>query len=311
VGWNDNQPEGFLWSDSVWVFVDYNKNGVMTRLPVTDATVSAGVVEKIFGNDKGVWVIGNARAEGSFSATVQLLTDITDVAGACAYASNYPPVGEYKTYKQLVFTGTPMYNLVLRHLDNKTDTIYRVSDGNYDLPEDYVLVSFTDATGAPGRYTESSAAPPLAASATKWYYAGQTWSDVIITDPSNCTKVNVLIESSPARAYGMVANDVYYTKACLDYNASALCPPPWRAPSIADFRYLIRVTTYVKLISDWLRGRGVLSYDANTLHLTGNRYIWAIDAPIGSGYYLLDGSGSWGVISHAMPYLGYPLRCVK
>jgi uncharacterized protein (TIGR02145 family) len=40
---------------------------------------------------------------------------------------------------------------VLKHQDNETDTIYRVSGGIFDLPQNYTLVSFTDATGAPGR----------------------------------------------------------------------------------------------------------------------------------------------------------------
>jgi hypothetical protein len=132
VSWNNNMPPDFLWSDSVWVFVDYNKNGVMTRLPVTNATATAGTVSKIQGNDKGVWVIGDARSAGNFSATVQLLTDITDVAGACAYASNYPPVGEYETPMQIKFTGTPPYDLVLVTAGSSTCTL-PINDNYYNL----------------------------------------------------------------------------------------------------------------------------------------------------------------------------------
>jgi uncharacterized protein (TIGR02145 family) len=137
-----------VWSDSVWVFVDYNKNGVMTRLPVTNATATAGTVIKIQGNDKGAWIVGNARNAGSFSAKVHLLTDITDVVGVCAYASNYPPVGEYTSVTDIVFTGTPMYNIVLEHASGSTMT--RRSDSPFSVPASYTVQSFTDATGAPG-----------------------------------------------------------------------------------------------------------------------------------------------------------------
>jgi uncharacterized protein (TIGR02145 family) len=149
VSWDrDAMPS--LWSDSVWVFVDYNNAGGMTRLPVTDVTASAGTVIKVDGNDKGAWVIGNARTNGSFSATVQLLTATADIAGACAYASNYPPVGEYyNNYTEIAFTGTPMYDLVLEHTNGSTITVQ--SGNTFLLPCDYTLTSFTDATtGAPG-----------------------------------------------------------------------------------------------------------------------------------------------------------------
>jgi uncharacterized protein (TIGR02145 family) len=148
VGWNKNNMPA-LWSDSVWVFVDYNNNGRMTRLPVTAATVSAGTVIKVDGNDKGAWVIGNARTNGSFSATVQLLTATADIAGACAYASNYPPVGEYISDAEISFTGTPMYDITLRHGNGSTVTVR--AGNTFLVPCDYTLTSFTDATaGAPG-----------------------------------------------------------------------------------------------------------------------------------------------------------------
>jgi hypothetical protein len=311
VSWNDNQPEGFLWSDTVWVFVDYNKNGVMTRLPVTSATATAGTVTKVQGNDKGVWVVGNARSAGSFSATVRLLTDITDVAGACAYASNYPPVGEYKTYKQLVFTGTPMYNLVLRHLDNKTDTIYRVSDGNYDLPEDYILVSFTDATGAPGRCTESSAVPPLAVSATKWYFGGQTWSDVIYATPTGCTSVNSPTSNPTRGEYAIKGGIVYYNWQCMRENASTLCPPPWRVPNIADVAYFKRATMASEANAEWTTGRGWLAPGYSYVTLTAATYFYLDEPAAGAYYYLFETGGNYGIRILDHKGQGMIIRCVK
>ncbi|MDR0692399.1 MAG: hypothetical protein LBF69_05115 [Prevotellaceae bacterium] len=164
VSWKKPMPVE-VWSDSVWVFVDYNDAGVMKRLPLSaGATLTAtsapgvGKVIKVSGNDRGVWVVGNAKtaSSGSFSATVQLLTATASTGGsesrplhgACAYASNYPPVGEYISLTRLSFTGTPGYNIVLKNKEN--EMIYRTSGANFDILDGYTLVSFTDATGAPG-----------------------------------------------------------------------------------------------------------------------------------------------------------------
>jgi uncharacterized protein (TIGR02145 family) len=147
VSWNKTDMP-LVWSDSVWVWVDYNNAGKMERLPVTGGTASAGTVIKVPNNDKGVRIAGNARSAGSFSATVNLLTALADVAGVCAYASNYPPVGEYISATEISFTGTPMYEIALAHLDGGSVTVK--SGDMLLLPCDYTVASFTDATGAPG-----------------------------------------------------------------------------------------------------------------------------------------------------------------
>jgi hypothetical protein len=101
-------------------------------------------------NNKGVWVVGNARnaLSGSFSATVQLLTATANIAGACAYASNYPPMANYNG-DVYVFTGTPMYDITLKHTDgSKTHT---QSGSPFFVPSNYTLFSFTDKTDAPGK----------------------------------------------------------------------------------------------------------------------------------------------------------------
>jgi hypothetical protein len=139
------------WSDTVWVFVDYNNAGKMERLPVTGATASAGTVTKIPGNDKGVWVAGNARSTGSFSATVRLFTTVSSVGGACAYASNYPPVGEYSSSdaSKMVFTGTPEYDVALLHESGSLSS--QTTDSPLNIPASYTVQSFTDKTAAPGK----------------------------------------------------------------------------------------------------------------------------------------------------------------
>jgi hypothetical protein len=144
--------DGTLWSDSVWVFVDYNKDGVMVRLLLIDASASAGTVTKISGNDRGIRIAGNARTNGSFSATVQLFTASASLAGICVYASNYPPVGRYTSSDEIKFTGTPPFHLDFD--DGSNAVIPRATAPHayiYTLPADKTLVRFTDATAAPGK----------------------------------------------------------------------------------------------------------------------------------------------------------------
>jgi hypothetical protein len=146
------------WLDSMWVFVDYNKNGRMTRLLLSGGTLTEHTAIKsgtgifIEENPMGAWVYGDARTNSPFSATVQLFTDETNIAGACAYASSYPPLGKYLSASEITFTGTPMYEITLVH-ENTFETIE--AGGTFLLPCDYTIKSFTDRTGAPGVFDVS------------------------------------------------------------------------------------------------------------------------------------------------------------
>jgi hypothetical protein len=156
VSW-DRDKVPAVWSDSVWVFVDYNNNGVMERLPLSagatlTATSAEGVGKVIEepGNNQGVWVVGNARTQGSFSATVKLLTEITGIGGACVYASNYPPVGVFVNEDGISFTGTPAYNLVVDDGQGNLQDLL-TPGSSFTMPGSFTLVSFSDKTGAPGK----------------------------------------------------------------------------------------------------------------------------------------------------------------
>jgi hypothetical protein len=98
-----------------------------------------------------VWVAGNARSQGSFSATVKLLTAVKDVGGACVYGSNYPPVGEYSSSdaSKIVFTGTPEYDVALLH--ESGSLVITTTDSPLLIPASYTVQSFTDKTAAPGK----------------------------------------------------------------------------------------------------------------------------------------------------------------
>jgi hypothetical protein len=150
VSWNkNNMPKE--WSDTVWVLVDYNDKGAMKRLPLaTSATLTAtsapgvGKVEPAPNNNKGVWLIGNARTADAFSATVQLLTATANLSGMCVYAINYPPVGRYTSNTTIAFKGTPKYVVTLDNNQTVTAT------SPYTIPAGRSISSFTDASGAPG-----------------------------------------------------------------------------------------------------------------------------------------------------------------
>jgi hypothetical protein len=55
VSWDKPDVPG----GKAWVFVDYNDNGVMTRLLISGATVTNGTATKLDNNDKGAWVINS------------------------------------------------------------------------------------------------------------------------------------------------------------------------------------------------------------------------------------------------------------
>ena len=160
IRWSPPQPEK-VWSDTVWVFIDYNNKGTMTRLPLVPgaATLTAhsapgvGKVIPVTGNPHGVWVVGNARAiNGSFSANVQLLVETwraTSLHGLCIYAINYPPVGRYTAADKIKFNGTPPFYLTFSGGGAATVTRDAAKEP-YTIPEEQTLASFTDASLAPG-----------------------------------------------------------------------------------------------------------------------------------------------------------------
>jgi uncharacterized protein (TIGR02145 family) len=247
VSWKTPMPVD-VWSDSVWVFVDYNKNGRMERLPLlSGATLTAtsapgvGKVIEVESNNQGVWIAGNARsAAGSFSATVQLLTAVKDVGGACVYGSNYPPVGEYTATDKIEFTGTPMYEILLTKSGGETATVK--SGDTFLLPCDYTVTSFTDRTGAPGIIASTPAdTPPYAASTKTWIITSgtitQIWSDRI--NVPACTNASFTSDVSQPKCCSDLYKDVlsyYYNWSYVNtYGSTVLCPSPWRVPSRSDF----------------------------------------------------------------------------
>ncbi|MDR3184735.1 MAG: hypothetical protein LBT49_04955 [Prevotellaceae bacterium] len=150
---------GKVWSDTVWVFADYNNAGTMTRLPLAPgATLAnpswsvASVIEEP-GNPNGVWVAGNARSAGSFSATLQMVTTCRDArpcvpTGVCVYAINYPPAGRYTAHNQIHFTGTPPFYVTYN--DGGNTVVQNSLAKPFTVPAGKTVASFYDASLAPG-----------------------------------------------------------------------------------------------------------------------------------------------------------------
>jgi hypothetical protein len=309
VAWDRDAMPVTLWSDSVWVFVDYNKVGRMERLPITDVNVSAGRAEKIPGNDKGVWVIGNARRNGTFSATVQLLTTVNDVGGACAYASNYPPVGKYISATKISFTGTPMYKIVLEETAGGT-TFTAYSDGSYTLPAGHTIQSFTDATGAPGISRKST--PTYAKSSQTWIFPGSTltWSDAIHYTPiCNGSSFTSSTTEPSCRSYTN-GNTVlyYYNWPFVNKNAEILCDNGWHVPNKVELDALITSVTQSQLESIWgITGQAGQAQNNTTLVYIR---IWTITSCNDNSSYDLGYYHQWKT---GCDYVnaGFTVRCVK
>jgi hypothetical protein len=194
-----------VWSDTVWVFVDYNDNGVMKRLLLSEgATLTAtsapeiGRVKVEDNNNKGVWVVGDARSNSSFSATVQLLTATANLSGMCVYASNYPPVGVFTTETGITFTGTPMYDLLLEKAGGGTETVQ--SSNPFLVPDDYTVQSFTDKTGAPGIII----------------------THAVYCDPGAIGDENTVLPRCTSYSAGLIGAEGYYPTDCARYGAGSI-----------------------------------------------------------------------------------------
>jgi uncharacterized protein (TIGR02145 family) len=325
-----------VWSDTVWVWVDYNKNGVMERLPVTGGTATAGTVTKISSNDKGVWIAGNARSAGSFSATVKLLTATTDVAGACAYASNYPPVGEYSSDAPILsFTGTPMYEISLTRSGGESATV-KAGD-TFLLPCDYTPTSFTDATGAPGRlngvpFNDNVNVPRYAASAKTWKVGNQIWSDVINIPTCDNGTFTVSNEVPYCCSY-TTTNKIkyyYYNWPYVNKYQNTLCPSPWHVPTLDDFITLDLAfkdgtgknrsgvdLTWIKdnYITAWGGSFGVGFFGSSWSGNQNASVWWSATEYAGStsAYYLIITETARRVEPQFLygKYLGFVVRCVR
>jgi uncharacterized protein (TIGR02145 family) len=327
VSWkNTGMPA--LWSDTVWVFVDYNNAGKMERLPLLPGatlttTSPGGKVIEAPDNNKGVWVAGNARSAGSFSATVKLLTAVKNVGGACVYGSNYPPVGEYIAAQTIQFTGTPPYDLVLSSGATVT------ACGDYNLLSGQTLDTFTDATGAPGIIKEI-VTPPLAASTKTWVIVGngitQTWSDNINVPACNISSFSnsSTVPQCRSATYNSVLN-FYYNWSYVNANKNTMCPSPWRVPTANDLMILDLALggdgQNRQTDKSWINQKYNIEWGnyhvgaiiPNSVVGLGRQHMWSADACEGNARYMYYGVAEGIVNTHICITRteGHGVRCVR
>jgi hypothetical protein len=146
VGWTGART--YRHNTKVWVFVDYRKiennapTGSWTRAAVTVTpainSTPASTATLVSGNDNGFWLNG---ADGDYSATLTvplaLAADVTQF-NWCAYATDYPP--------NVVIHGNSSYTLRGSRPFIINGTALDVNQSTYSG----TIISFTDATGAPG-----------------------------------------------------------------------------------------------------------------------------------------------------------------
>ncbi len=157
-----------VWSDTVWVFVDYFNmdKQQMWRLPVANVQSSAGAAYLAPSNNAGFYIKGNARSAGNFSTAVTL----TPVAGVvttgsirpCVYVTDYPPTGEYNLSGSSVtatLTGTAPYSVQYNDGSSATLTSSSVSITNGNG-----ISTLVDATGNEGTIDCGAALPTVTGS---------------------------------------------------------------------------------------------------------------------------------------------------
>ncbi len=159
VSWGD-QNRTTLWSDTVWVFIDYWNidEQQMWRLPVKAVTLTSTWAEArermIPGNNAGFYIEGNAKGTRAlFTATVSVTPAGEYPAGVlrpCVYVTDYPPVAEYSMTNDSVITvhlaGTAPYSGVYTN----GETWYLGSGHALNLHTGRGIAAFADATGNNG-----------------------------------------------------------------------------------------------------------------------------------------------------------------
>jgi hypothetical protein len=138
----------FRHNTQVWVFVDYHNmennapSGSWTRaLVASTPTVSsspASTATLVNGNNKGFWLHG---VDGDYSATVTVpLSGVPAQFNWCAYATDSPPNVEIKGGNSYTLHGSPPFVI--------NNTPLPLNQATYSG----TIISFTDATGAPGLF---------------------------------------------------------------------------------------------------------------------------------------------------------------
>jgi uncharacterized protein (TIGR02145 family) len=227
---------------------DNSSSTVVSPLTTTDYILKAS-------REKGACTVTSANTitvnpapsiqltSGTASQTVDLGTAITTIVYTATNATGISvggslPPGVSGAAGDQVFTisGTPTV----------TGTF------GYTISASYTVTNCT--SSAAGTITVTTEPPTDARSAQAWLVTGQDgaqiWSDAINIPNCNKTDFYARKESYPDCRnngnYGYLYSGLY-----VRYNASVLCPDPWRVPTKEDFEKLIELVRPVTLCKEW------------------------------------------------------------
>jgi hypothetical protein len=268
ISWTGTRT--FRHNTKVWVFVDYRKiennvpSGSWTRAAVasipTLTSLPASTVTLAAGNNQGFWLNG---VDGNYSATITVpLSGVPVQFNWCAYVADNPPNVEIKGNNSYALHGSPPF--VINNIQ------LPLSQTTYSG----TIISFTDATGAPGLFpaalgektngmgcvaglaenygthicmaTASIGCSGTLNLGTVGFNSGseitivgngvtQIWSRPVTA--TGCNK-----SSFDAGSAGVLKVDCrrvasygdYFSFCAAMHYANQLCPAPWRVPNIND-----------------------------------------------------------------------------
>ncbi len=183
-----------VWSDTVWVFVDYFNmdKQQMWRLPIAAVQSSAGMAGMYTNNNAGFYIKGNARTAGNFSTSCT----VTPKAGIvttgsirpCVYVTDYPPVAEYGDLSgssvTVNLTGTAPFSG--RYGDGTPWTL--TSGNSFTISSNKDIAAFVDATGNPGIIDTPLLDIPAACDALRAGVIGNNNNNCVGFDPGRIGK---------------------------------------------------------------------------------------------------------------------------
>jgi hypothetical protein len=166
-------------------------------------------------------------------------------------------------------------------------------------------------TAVVGTLTVYNPNTPHAASTQTWTYGTATWSDRIVATPMECILTDDLSTTDHAALeYRVYESRVYYKGSCLNAIQNAVCPDPWRAPTLADLRYAA-THGWERISADWGWGGYALGPDMVGVGVSGRLVSIDTTNPSRSNFYLrweIDGAM---VTSTAKAAHASEVRCVK
>jgi hypothetical protein len=153
----------------------------------------------------------------------------------------------------------------------------------------------------------STGGPNTAYSTTTWIIGAQTWTDRIIIPACNKTALTSSTITPDCRSY----NDsgtlrYYYNWPYVNAYASALCPSPWRVPSLSDIDALVSNTNNSAMIGAWGYGGSGVWFNVST-----EARFWLSTESFGTSAYFLHYDSSRLGLASIDKSEPCQLRCVK